>query len=760
MKKNLLSLVALFATGIAAATIVGTQPAQDNGRISNGPVSIGTSGTPVPSAVLDVVSTTKGMLAPRMTTTQRDAISSPANGLLIYNTTLNHMQQYSNSAWIGVGSLLGSSTSLAASAAFEIDSTTRGALIPRMTTAQKNAISSPATGLLVYDTSLIALYQYNGAAWKQIASDGLVFTGNVTGNVTGALTGNASTATALAADPSDCAANTYAITIAASGNLTCSSVADAGLAVSYLKADGSRALTSSWNVGAFNITASTFIGALTGNASTATALAANPSDCAADTYANAIAASGNLTCAAVTDAGLAVSYLKADGSRGLSADWNAGAHNITATTFIGALTGNSSTATALAANPADCASDTYANAINASGTLTCGTVTNAGLAGSIAWSKIATGNNYRLIATGGAGVTAEAAAITASRALASDANGIPVAATTTATELGYVSGVTSAIQTQINAISAASAPSSYNEFANCYVVSSVSANALTFALKDSSGADPSAGSACKIGFRSTTNTSGAYTQVLVTAATSVTVPSGATLGCSSGSNCYGWVHAINNAGTVELAVTTLWYDEGTTGTSVTISGAADDSGFYSTTGRSNIAYKPIARFGYITAPNGTYSAVPDTLSSGRTVISQAPTVYQAVTSSTFTGITSGDWANMTGNSLVLQPGMYDVTCDIEFSNGGTTPTYAQNFGAIADTNGGNSSSTPASFAGLDSGYFLSFQHANSASSTYWTMGTKHVTITTTDTVFCDMRAGASTVTNARLITFLYARRLR
>lgn len=44
----------------------------------------------------------------------------------------------------------------------------------------------------------------------------------------------------------------------------------------------------------------------------------------------------------------------------------------------------------------------------------------------------------------------ELTAITTSRALASDANGLPVAATTTATELGYVNGVTSAIQTQIN----------------------------------------------------------------------------------------------------------------------------------------------------------------------------------------------------------------------------------------------------------------------------------------------------------------------
>jgi hypothetical protein len=45
----------------------------------------------------------------------------------------------------------------------------------------------------------------------------------------------------------------------------------------------------------------------------------------------------------------------------------------------------------------------------------------------------------------------EGSAITASRALASDAGGLPVASTTTSTELGYVSGVTSAVQTQINA---------------------------------------------------------------------------------------------------------------------------------------------------------------------------------------------------------------------------------------------------------------------------------------------------------------------
>lgn len=69
----------------------------------NGAVGVG--GAAATSAQLDVQSTTKGFLPPRMTTTQRDAIVSPANGLTIYNTTLNRMEIYSTAAvaWVPVG---------------------------------------------------------------------------------------------------------------------------------------------------------------------------------------------------------------------------------------------------------------------------------------------------------------------------------------------------------------------------------------------------------------------------------------------------------------------------------------------------------------------------------------------------------------------------------------------------------------------------------------------------------------------------------
>ena len=47
---------------------------------SSGNVGIGTT-SPAATSILDLTSTTKGFLAPRMTTTQRDAIVSPATGL-------------------------------------------------------------------------------------------------------------------------------------------------------------------------------------------------------------------------------------------------------------------------------------------------------------------------------------------------------------------------------------------------------------------------------------------------------------------------------------------------------------------------------------------------------------------------------------------------------------------------------------------------------------------------------------------------------
>jgi hypothetical protein len=67
------------------------------------------------------------------------------------------------------GSLLLGTTTSNASAQLQVDSTTKGFLPPRMTTTQKNAISSPATGLVVFDTTLGKLCVFS-TTWQTLTS--------------------------------------------------------------------------------------------------------------------------------------------------------------------------------------------------------------------------------------------------------------------------------------------------------------------------------------------------------------------------------------------------------------------------------------------------------------------------------------------------------------------------------------------------------------------------------------------------------------
>ena len=51
------------------------------------------------SAVLDVYSVSKGMLLPRLSNDQRDAINTPAAGLIIFNTEINKFQGFDGNSW-------------------------------------------------------------------------------------------------------------------------------------------------------------------------------------------------------------------------------------------------------------------------------------------------------------------------------------------------------------------------------------------------------------------------------------------------------------------------------------------------------------------------------------------------------------------------------------------------------------------------------------------------------------------------------------
>lgn len=84
-------------------TIVGshysTLQAPANGMLIEGQVGIGTT-TPHPSAVLDLSSSTQGLLIPRMTSAQRTDIISPASGLFVFDTDLNALAYVADTGWV------------------------------------------------------------------------------------------------------------------------------------------------------------------------------------------------------------------------------------------------------------------------------------------------------------------------------------------------------------------------------------------------------------------------------------------------------------------------------------------------------------------------------------------------------------------------------------------------------------------------------------------------------------------------------------
>jgi len=65
---------------------------------SSGHVGIGTN-APNANALLDITSTTKAFMPPRMTTAQKDAVASPTAGMVLYDATLGKLCVYTGAAW-------------------------------------------------------------------------------------------------------------------------------------------------------------------------------------------------------------------------------------------------------------------------------------------------------------------------------------------------------------------------------------------------------------------------------------------------------------------------------------------------------------------------------------------------------------------------------------------------------------------------------------------------------------------------------------
>ena len=144
--------------------------------VSNAQVGIGTT-TPEISSILDIQSTTKGFLLPRLTSAERDAISLPATGLLIYNTTTSLFNFY-NLGWnnfvTGLVLPINGGTGIANSNLATL--ALPGAFATTITTTAVTDITLPKTGTL-FGTEVGSIFsaQIQNSLTDEAGSGKLVF---------------------------------------------------------------------------------------------------------------------------------------------------------------------------------------------------------------------------------------------------------------------------------------------------------------------------------------------------------------------------------------------------------------------------------------------------------------------------------------------------------------------------------------------------------------------------------------------------------
>ncbi len=193
---NPVSGLLIYSTSIQALTIYSStgwfelkseQVSVNSGGISTGNgVAINNVGaSPDSSAILDVSSTEKGLLLPRVNDTS--SVLSPALGLLIFNKNINKLSYFDGSNWVtpcvdfvgnNFGTNIPSEYGVAVnktgndpdpSAILDIDADDLGFLIPRLTDAERDLIK-PKEGLLIYNVSSGKINFWDNNGWEEITT--------------------------------------------------------------------------------------------------------------------------------------------------------------------------------------------------------------------------------------------------------------------------------------------------------------------------------------------------------------------------------------------------------------------------------------------------------------------------------------------------------------------------------------------------------------------------------------------------------------
>lgn len=179
----------------------------------------------------------------------------------------------------------------------------------------------------------------------------------------------------------------------------------------------------------------------------------------------------------------------------------------------------------------------------------------------------------------------------------------------------------------------------FGRIQNLGLAFSVATNALTAAVKTAAGADASAASPIKAALRHATVTNGTFNVRTLTAALGLVVSSGSTLGHRDAEAGFLYWYLIDNAGTLELAVSQRYFGNyGIVSTTAEggIGGADSPLVMYSTAARSNVPFICVGRTTGTQTVAGTWTATPSKIELWPFANSTLIPLHHGVKSSTFT----------------------------------------------------------------------------------------------------------------------------
>lgn len=222
---------------------------------------------------------------------------------------------------------------------------------------------------------------------------------------------------------------------------------------------------------------------------------------------------------------------------------------------------------------------------------------------------------------------------------------------------------------------------------NLGISTSESANALTINFTTASGAAPSSGSSITVGVRNSSATTGQYDVDAITAALSIVVPSGATLGQVSAKSESTYVYLQSNSGTLQGCVSSAMLNESSVMTSTAISGSATSRSALYCTSAVTGGIRLVARVQSTQATAGAWASAPtelavlpflrSSITSASPVIERVERIYFGGSGGTSTvpATCSSDPCtiyNQSGNfaSVVnfISTGIYTVTFTAPFSD--------------------------------------------------------------------------------------------